>query len=348
MEQNDEKELDSLFEDIKNTKFKKAIKKAQWSSILRNALVSLLVMVFLLVGGSIVNRNLNFKLEWPAQIAVDSFNVISSPNKYIGKVSRYHNVLGGKNEYTTYKIIEGKVVYSGEGEYSYGLFRNEWGNWIGSGSPLILGTSWDTEFIKMQKYNELGQREMVFYYPFINYLEYKDDLQLLEEIDSSKIMEMALSFDKSYSMEQVKDMLPENITVAWYWIDDLNEQEKNDVSKIKKYESEGKIIELDHIARIRSENSAYGIKAYNHNGEELDDPLQHFIWALKNGMKHDSKFQYEFERVYNNIAGQDNEITHGDIRVWGVVLTGDGEELKALNELSFIKASSLGVVTDKY
>ncbi|KJS22857.1 MAG: hypothetical protein VR72_03845 [Clostridiaceae bacterium BRH_c20a] len=348
-EQNDEKELDSLFDNFKNTKLKKAIKKAQWHSILRNALVSVAVMAVILVAGSIANRNINYKLEWPTQIAVDSFNEISAPNKYIGEVSRYHNILGGKNEYTTYKIIEGKVVYSGEGEYSYGLFRNERGNWIGSGSPLIIAPSWDTEDLEFQRYNKLGQREMLFFYPFIDYLKYKDDLKLLENMGPNKIMEYAISFDQAYSLEAVNDMFPDDITVAWYWIDDLNEQEKQDASKGKMlHESDGKIYELEHINRIRSEHTAYGIKAYNNNGEPLDDPLQHFIWALKNGMKYDSRFKFEFERVYNNTIGEDGGITHENINVWGVVVTGDVESLKALNELSFIKTSSLGVVTEKY
>lgn len=347
-EQNDEKELDSLFDNIKNTKLKKAIKKAQWHSILRNALVSVIVMAVILVAGSIANRNMNYKLEGPTQIAVDSFNKISAPNKYIGKVSRYHNILGGKNEYTTYKIIEDKVVYSGDGQYSYGLFRNEMGNWIGSGSPLILGTSYDTEYIEMQRYNELGQREMVFFYPFINYPEYKNDLKLLDNMGPNKIMEYAISFDQAYNLEEVNDMFPSGVTVAWYWIDDLNEKEKEDTGKpMLLHDSDGQIQELDYM-RIRSENTAYGIKAYNNNGEPLEDPLQHFIWAIKNGMEYNSRFKSEFERVYSNTIGEDGELTHEDINVWGVVVTGDIESLQTLSGLPFIKASSLGVITEKY
>lgn len=347
---NDEKELDSLFEKSKNTKFKKVIKKAQRHSILRNVLISFLVLGVVLIGGSIVNSELNYRMEGPVQIAVDDFNNISAPNKYIGKVSRYHDFLGGRNEYTTYKIIEGKVVFTGTGEYNYGFLRDEWGNKIGAESPSILGSSYDVEDIERQKYNELGQREMVFFYPFIKYQKYKNDLGLLENIGSNKIMEMALSFDRAYSLDEVKEMLPDNITLSWYWIDDLNEQEKKECepSIEEQQSSDGEIYEMHYPDRIRSEERAYGIKNYDANGEILENPVEYFFLSLKSGMKYDTRFKSEFERIYNNLVGLDGELIEDNIKVWGVVVTGDVDNLKSLNNLSFIKASSLGVVTEKY
>ena len=54
-------------------------------------------------------------------------------------------------------------MYTGEGEYNYGLFQDYEGNRIGSEAPGIIGTSYDTEDLDRQKYNELGQREMISY-----------------------------------------------------------------------------------------------------------------------------------------------------------------------------------------
>lgn len=349
-ETQDEKELDSIFDNQIDTKFKKAIKKAKWHSILKNAVISLLVLGVAIIGGSIANSGLVYRLEGPVQIAEDSFNEISAPNQYIGKVSRYHEILGGRNEYTTYKIIEGKILYSGRGDYSYGFLRNEWDNKIGTESPLILGTSYDAGDLKIQKYNELGQREMIFFYPFISYPEYKNDLQLLASIGSNKIMEMALSFDREYTLDEIKNLLPQDVTLAWYWVDDLDEQEK-EASKARKeqqQDSDGKTYEMEYPARIRSEKTVYGIKAYNHNGEPLQDPAQNFAFTLQKGRKYDTSLKGEFERVYQNIAGQDDKLTKEDIKVLGVVVTGEGKNLNGLRGLSFIKASSLGVVTDKY
>ncbi|WP_100407827.1 anti sigma factor C-terminal domain-containing protein [Bacillus solitudinis] len=343
----DEKELDDLFDPLKKNRLKKAIKKAKWHSILRNAFISLFILVFLFVGGSIANRSLVYKLEGPTQIAVSAFNEISAPNKYIGKTERYHEILGGKNSFTTYKIIEGKVVYTGESEYNYGLFQEYEGNRIGSESPSIIGTSYDTEDLDRQKYNELGQREMIFFYPFIEYSQYKNDLQLLDQIEATKNMEIALSFDQAYTMDEVRDMLPDEITLSWYWIDDLNEEEKEASKSIIQRDNNGEQkTEEANFSNIRSEKTVYGIKALNASNERLENPLQHFIWALENGREYDTRFKGEFERVYNNLLGQDSKLTKDDIKVFGVVVTGDAEKLKSLQGLPFIKASSIGVITD--
>ena len=346
----DEQDLDLFFENVKETKLKKTITKAKRRSIIRNIFISVMVVVVLLIGGSVAIRELNYRFEGPTQIAVDNFNKISAPNKYIGQVKRYHGFLEGKNEYTTYKLIEGKVVYTGEGYYTYGVLQNDYGNWIGTSSPYVLGESFDLEDLRKQRYNELGQREMVFFYPFINYTEYKNDLLLLDQIEENKIMEIALSFDQAYSMEQIKEMIPKDVTLSWYWIDDMNDQEKEE-KKSRKVESTNpnggkEVIEMP--ARIVSENRAYGIKAINENGDPIEEPEQEFYWALKNGKEYDTRYKWEFERVYNHVVGEDGELIKEDIKVFGVVVTGDSESLKELNKLPFITASSLGVIVDRY
>jgi len=47
-------------------------------------------------------------------------------------------------------------------------------------------------------------------------------------------------------------------------------------------------------------------------------------------------------------ARKGGKVTKEDCKVQGVVVTGDAERLKSLHGLPFIKASSLGVVTEKY
>lgn len=349
-ERKDEKELDELFDNLKENKLKKAIKKAKRHSIIKSVLISLVVLAVVFVVGSIVNNNLVYKLEDPIQISVSTFNEISAPNEYIGKIERYHGFLGGNNKFTTYKILEGKIVYTGESEYSYGVFQDYYGNKISTESPSILGSSYDTQDLT-QKYNELGQREMVFYYPFINYQEYKNDLPLLGEIDENKIMEIALSFDQAYKVDEIKSMLPDDVTISWYWIDDLNEEEKNESKTIlftEVDENGEQKTRKSNFSRIRSENTVYGIKVYNEANQIIEDPEQYFLRALENGRKYETRFKGEFERIYNNLLGKDGKLTEDDIKVFGIVVTGDTESLKSLNGLPFVKSSSIGVITDKY
>jgi len=100
--------------------------------------------------------------------------------------------------------------------------------------------------------------------------------------------------------------------------------------------------------KIRSERTAYGIKAYNRDGELYEDPVEEFLRAIDNGRKEKSRYQNQFDELYNIIVGDDGVLDRDNIRVLGVVVTGDKARLKSLEDLTFIRASSLGVVTDKY
>lgn len=204
-----------------------------------------------------------------------------------------------------------------------------------------------------RRYNELGQREMVFFYPFIKYdtRNYMNDLSLLDDIGNDKYMEMALSFDREYTLDEVGKVIPEGVMVTWYWVDDLNKNEK-EMSKSHNEEQEGIEVTIHIPDSVRSEYTAYGIKLYYGTGEKIPDPVEFFINSLKS-YKEDRAinknfYKNEFDRIYNNIAGDDGKLTRNDIRIWGAVVTGDSDNLKVLIGLPFIKASSLGVVTDKY
>lgn len=346
---NDEKELDEVFAGAGTDDLNSIVRKAKRHSLLRIIIISFIAAGVVLTLYTFFGVKIVYKTETPIQTAVDAFYNISAPNRYIGNMPRYHETFGGKNVFSTYKIIEGRVVYTGQQEYSYGVLQKDWGSWIGSGSPAILGETTDEENLQLRKYNELGQREMVFFYPFNKYRTYRNDLSLLEEIGSEKLMEMALSFDKTYSIDEVNRILPKNVTLAWYWIDDLSEAEKDNYKKTNFTDEKGKTSKLD-IKWVRSERSAYGVKAYDANGAAFKQikPEQMFIWSLESGKKHDTRYQSEFERLYKNLVGSDGKLAGEDIKVQGVVVTGAAEKLKSLRSLPFITASSLGVVVDKY
>lgn len=354
-----EKELDEMFDNTYSGKLTKALKRARLRSIIRTILISTLTIAILYIFSSYVGTKLLDSRQSSLQIIRDRFNYISAPNEYIGESIRYRQGLfQGKTVYSTYKVMGDKIVYTGEKEYSYGLFTSD--NIYAADSPIIFGTYFSEDNLKQHKYDKFGNREMVFFYPFVKYLEYKNDLSLLESIGENKYIEMALSFDKAYNIEQVNKIIPENITLAWYWIDDLTEDEKqNHQAHIKKETTpEGRIQEIRTPARVRSAKKAYGIKAYDELGLPINNPDKLFILNLINGYSdtdslkgntsREVAYKAEFKRLFNTISGTDDHLTKEDIRILGIIATGDAESMKALRTLPFIKASSLGVVTDKY
>ena len=181
---------------------------------------------------------------------------------------------------------------------------------------------------------------MVFYYPYVDYGDrYENDLKLLDEIENQKYMEMALSFDKEYSIDEVNNMIPTNVNLTWYWVDIVEDSYKETQKQYtnKQDLGNGEIIEVEQYPDLCYEDDAYGIKTINEYGEKIENPEENFIQGIKNNA-----------HIYATIAGSDGKLTKNDIKVQGVVVTGDAENLKSLNNLPFIKAASIGVVTDKY
>ncbi|MGE7667297.1 anti sigma factor C-terminal domain-containing protein [Ureibacillus composti] len=334
--------MDDLF-DIK--KMEKTIKKAKRRASWKMIVMTIAVLVILIIIGSIANRSITYRLETPIQISASGFHEISAPNEFIGKLERYQGILGGENRYTTYKIIEGKVVYTGEERYGFGLFRDETLNRIGTESPILIGESFSEEDIQKQRYNELGQREMVFFYPFHQYNNYRRDLSLLDDIGQEKVMEVALSFDKGYSFKEIESMIPKDVTLSWLWVDDVNEENVEDFQG-KVHDEHNKIVDTYNF--VRSEHTVYGVSLFDANGDRQVDPINYFILNIKSGKQYKARWQGEFNRLFTTLSGEDGKLTEDDLQYFGVVVTGNAQTLSQLTDLPFIKASSIGVITDKY
>ncbi|MDD5621580.1 MAG: anti sigma factor C-terminal domain-containing protein [Actinomycetota bacterium] len=348
------KDMDKIFDEFKSKKLGIVVKKARWWTILKIIGISFLVFCVLCaaaMAASDLVANSIHKWEKETNNYTHEIYKISAPDKYIGKEVWETRGYKDKIYYTMYKIIEGKVIYTGEKESEFAIYPRH--GMICETCPSILDHDFDSSYaiedLGYRRYNELGQRVMVFFYPFVKYNagECLNDLDLLDDIGNDKYMEMALSFDRKYTTEEVRNILPENITVTWYWVDDLSENEK-EMLKIplrKQEEMEFPVV----FPPVKSEYTAYGIKLYYNDGREISGStaVELFINSIVNSRDEYHKGN-EFDRIYNNIVGDDGKLTQDDIKIMGAVVTGDSEGLKALTGLPFIKASSLGVVTDKY
>jgi hypothetical protein len=347
---NNEKDVDKIFDEFKNKKLGSVVKRARWLTILRNIGISLLVFLVLFHSISFFANNLISRQERQAYLYRYALTNISAPNKYIGRTTRQASLFRIKTELTTYKNIEGKIVYTGEEELDFSF--PSLGMITEMCDPIFdynfdIHYDYPAEYCGYRRYNEFGQRVMIFFYPFLKYENdrYLNDLNLLDDIGSDKYLEMALSFDKEYTLEEVENMLPEDTRVTWYWVDDLNEDEK----ELLKHPLEERI-EMGpsvYFSSVRSEYTAYGMDLCDNYGEEIPDPVEWFIYNIIS-YKDEFGKGYDFKRIYNNLAGDDGKLTEDDIKILGAVVTGDPESLKPLVGLPFIKASSLGVVTDKY
>lgn len=338
--QDQDRELDIIFEELKGNKISKTVRKAKIFSTIRIMGISLITFIVLSIAIISISEKVSV-IKWSEYIGkINHSYTIQGPNKFPGMFQSYRGYFGGEVEHKTFKYIHGKRVYTGTYTFQYNLLGEKHPQWNGT---LINNTNMtDEELNYLPRYNHIGQKLMVFYYPYVDYgNRYQNDLSLLEDIGNEKYMEIALSFDEEYSMDEVEGMIPENINLTWYWV---NSEEESHKSTQKRYIDEqdignGEIKEVEQYPDLCYEDQAYGIKAINEYGEKIEKPEENFIKALKNG---------DVTSLYNIIAGSDGTLTKEDIKVQGVVVTGDTESLKLLEDLPFIKATSIGVITDKY
>ncbi|MFJ7952997.1 anti sigma factor C-terminal domain-containing protein [Lysinibacillus sp. NPDC096418] len=329
-------------EDLFNKeKMEKTIKKAKRCGTWKTVLITFTVLVVTVISGLMINNSVRRNLEMPVRLSFEHFQEIAGANEFIGVTKYYPGILGGENHYKTFKYIEGKVVPTGEGAYGYGFLRNEKLN-TGQESPIVFTASHSETDLEYQHYNDFGQREMLFFYPFLQYKETHNDLAFLPEIGDDKIMEVALSFDKGYKVDEALSIIPKEVTATWLWVKDVNE---TDDFTIKSYSNEGEVDGTINL--LRSEHTVYGFSLLTFNGNPADQPAEQFVDSIKDGKDYRTRWQGEFKRLEKVIGGED-ELSADDIVIYGAVVTGNKVTLASLQNLDFIKASSLGAITDKY
>ena len=71
------------------------------------------------------------------------------------------------------------------------------------------------------------QREMRFYLPFMKYENYVNDLKGIGDL-KNKVAEVALSFDKAYTMDEIMGILPKGVQPVWFWVDTYDEKKRDE------------------------------------------------------------------------------------------------------------------------
>ncbi|WP_157998032.1 anti sigma factor C-terminal domain-containing protein [Ornithinibacillus scapharcae] len=79
------------------------------------------------------------------------------------------------------------------------------------------------------RYNQLNnEREIDFYYPHIGYHNLPNELEIALTLDENTLIEVALSFNKPMSKEEVWNSLGSD-NVDWFWIDKSNSTTFNEL-----------------------------------------------------------------------------------------------------------------------
>ncbi|WP_066299236.1 anti sigma factor C-terminal domain-containing protein [Bacillus sp. FJAT-29937] len=309
--------IDDVFDE---KKIKKAIKKGKMKTIVTIVFVSILVFVVLNIANFAISAYFSQKAfkQWDAYVR------LSTPNGFISETVDSRGFLGGMSHYKISKDMKIKSLVVEQKQYQYGLIPSVLISRGSGGSIGVTGEDWQFT------YKENGWREMLFFHPRVDYKKYKNDEDLIKNMEGEKVYEVALSFDKPYKQSELPSMqLP---PMTWFWVNTYSN------SQLNTFKQEAK--EYDWSATFIGENEALGFSTRNPYTSTADLAYEYdkFLKLLKTSTYSEHMKAYQ--------AMKDTKID--DVEILGVVVYGTKDEIVEIMKEPIIKASSLGGVIDNY
>lgn len=337
-----EKDMDEIFSFDNSTNAGKGlIKRAKRKSNLR--MVGMSVLTITLVSIVIVS----LKLQLAPEIFDKAikrhvyYNNVFGADGFYGDFKSYFGLTNCESDVVKYKIINGKPVTTENVQIKGGFFGNELNrNSMKAKRPLVIISDGSElrNMLEGEAYTDTGERVMKFYHPEIEYKNYSSDINNLDKIQDGQNIEMSLSFDKEYSIDEVKDMIPSGITLNWYWVNTFNGEKINSLKENK---------ETDMPNIILNEFQVVGFDGIDKNGRVLQRPEEKFINTINDGIKIKG-LKDEFKGLYDSLKGENGIISKNNIKIIGVVVSGNKDTLKSLVNNKNIKASSFGIISKEY
>ncbi|MBM4763485.1 anti sigma factor C-terminal domain-containing protein [Bacillus sp. B15-48] len=306
-----EDKIPMLGDEQVNKMLKKAKRKSVIKQIIISAIVTLVLVPTMFLGiNHLSNRSyINMSFE------IDDINKITRPNTQLVETMIRYGLFGGEAEYTAYKVIEGIPVPLGKENYEYNFLNNFSRKDKFNVIKVPEGESGISYHINSM------QRDMQFYHPMKRYSAYQNDAKIMGRYPG-KVAEMAISFDKPYSIDEIQKMLPNGVNPAWYWVDTYENPEKLD-----------------------SPDSSLEVYGIAHNSNNVD-PKNDFLVSIEKGYKEEGRYKREYKRVYDVLRGGNEKPTEDDVHIIGVVVTGKTEDLTKLNGQAFARAVVLGAMAE--
>lgn len=321
-------EFDAI-EKSKVTKMLKIAKRRQLTKvILISAISSMLVFILLFLGITQLNYHAFNSMDKELTILRN----ITKPNTMqLNSPIINSGIFKSTVVYENYKIIEGYPVKWNDVTYQFKIWNSF--RQLSSKNPLIVeandSVSNERSSISNHIYNpQTMEKEMQFYLPFVSYPSYINDL---DNIKSKNVAaEIAISFDKPYTVSEISKMLPDGVHPVWYWVDTYYDKKQYKVSRI-----------------TETANEVYGFNAKQGQIEHGNGTEKDFLLGLQSGLKEKGKYYDEYKRVYDYLRNKKKKPNETDVRIFGVVVTGTNENLIKLENAPYMKAAVLGATVEE-
>lgn len=297
-----------------NEDFEKVLNKAKRKSMLRIILLTLLTVIitiplFYFVSNKIVgihSNNLNQHIllrnsVTEPNIQIDS-SVISNSSSINGEIvtNRSKNISG--------YIVPWDTLRSQYSLFNYNIDFNE----LRSGEHESSENSY--------AYNKQTKQKVAeFYHPEQTYKNVlktlPNDLKLMDK-NKAEVAEVAISFDTPLTWNEVKKLVPQDVTVKWLYMFG-NTTDKQE----------------------RSNADIYGFNLDN-SFEQEEEAFKYFL---------DDLGEFDTEKLNKDIQNYLKTVDHSsfsDTPILGILVTGENKDLQKMVSISHLRAASVGATAE--
>ncbi|HHY73603.1 MAG TPA: hypothetical protein GX497_10350 [Bacillus bacterium] len=288
-----------------DTSLKGALKKAKQKQLLKIVITSIIVVLILL---PILYKTGNYfaaKSSTKLHENLFLYHAIAQPNIRIdSQVTSNSSMFGGNIVTNRSKNINGYVVQWSTLTSSYDWLRIHIDH-----NELIPGFYWsDTEFYEYDK--QTKNKVATFYHPSIReYYNVQNELGEMSQMENH-VAEVAISFDQPYTLQEIEAKIPDNLNIVWLYMTSPIADESKGPAGVP----------------------VYGFNPSNSPKEAYNS----FIDALE---KYDAKGNNETIQEFLNV---NKNKQFDEVKILGVMLTGQTQNFKALENQDFIRGASVG------
>jgi hypothetical protein len=315
----------------KDFEFEKLVKKARKRSLIKMTLISLVISLIVLTGLYLLGDTV-MKMKMEKETNFDSiWNEITGANVEEQGTTFNYSPTTATAKTKLVKKVGGVPIPWGEQEKVFTILGTS--TLITTDGPSGSGSIEDE---RIPLYYQ-GERVVEFFHPQVNYKQIFDDRALLNKIDDNSVVEMALSFDKGYSIEEVNQVFKDQL--AWYWVDTFSKDDIKEHNELNKNERFSKGYTINGF-------EAYG---FQYNQHSKAKQASNFISILEAIKEEGGNYQDEAVEIFNNITNQGKmDLEPKNLKIIGVVVTGKPSDLKKFSDKSMIRGATLGATTDQY
>jgi Sigma factor regulator C-terminal len=318
---------DEKLDFVTDSSFSQTVRKAKRKQLGIQLALGLIAAVIILVTFYFVaSYNLNKKIEENTDQIL--FSKIKGANMSYTSMVNVYSFLNATTVITTEKTIgDRSIIWEKTHEEVPAL-----------GKKTVINSGKEKSFSDLLKrnvtYNNFnGEKEVVFYYPNTDYEMLPNEVELIKGLNENSLVEVGLSFDKAYSLEDLEEMIGSE-NVEWLWVY-TNEPKVPNATQGSK-----RILPIDNTLGAASANG-FRISEQNFNAQ-----AESFLRNLEE-LSQTKNYKSEAKKMINGINNS-NKPKPRDIKISGAVVTGTPKELIKFQQMNFIRASTIGATIDLY